>query len=125
MSKSPHSSSDREERCFETAFASLEEIVRKLEEGQLGLSESLVQYEAAVRYLKLCHEALAQAERKIMILTGIDAEGNAITEPLDDTSLTLEEKQDRRAKRRSSSAGDERPKRGEEASEIDNQRGLF
>lgn len=117
-----------EEHCFEAAFAKLEEIVRTLEEGQLGLSDSLARYAEAVQCLKQCHGALEQAERKIMLLTGTDAEGNPVAEPLDDQALTLEQKQQRRSQRRStrSPASDTAPKPGRAASgDVDNQRGLF
>ena len=93
----PISPGDRaDEHCFEVALSRLEAIVHRLEDGQLGLSESLASYEEAIGYLKQCHEALQQAERKIMVLTGVDAEGNPVAEPLDDQALTLEQKQQRR-----------------------------
>ena len=95
-----------DEHCFEDAFARLEAIVHRLEDGQLGLSASLASYEEAIGYLKQCHAALQQAERKIMVLTGVDAEGNPVTEPLDDQALTLEQKQQRRGRRRSANARD-------------------
>lgn len=128
MSKSEQRqpSAENESVCFEAAFARLEEIVRTLEDGQLGLGDSLAQYEAAVSCLKQCHEALAQAERKIMVLTGVDADGNPVTEPLEDASLTLEQKQERRARRRSSASGaSDRPSRRDASGEVDNPRGLF
>ncbi len=119
-------SAETESVCFETAFARLENIVRTLEDGQLGLGDSLAQYEAAVGCLKQCHEALAQAERRIMVLTGVDADGNPVTEPLEDASLTLEQKQERRARRRSSASGpSDKPSRKETTGEVDNPRGLF
>jgi exodeoxyribonuclease VII small subunit len=119
-------SAENESVCFEAAFARLETIVRTLEDGQLGLGESLSQYEAAVGCLKQCHEALAQAERRIMVLTGVDADGNPVTEPLEDASLTLEQKQERRARRRSSASGPiDKPARKETTGEVDNPRGLF
>lgn len=115
------------ESCFEEAFARLEAIVHRLEDGQLGLSESLAAYEEAVGYLKHCHQALEQAERKIMVLTGVDADGNPVTEPLDDQALTLEQKQQRRGRRRSANTRDA-PDDGPSSSptpDVDNQRGLF
>ena len=115
---------------FEQSFAKLEQIVHQLEEGQLGLSESLARYEEAVGYLKLCHETLREAERRIALLTGVDAEGNPVTEPFDDDALTLEEKQESRGRRRSRSPVDDssRPadkSAGKGDADVDNQRGLF
>lgn len=115
---------------FEQSFTKLEQIVRQLEEGQLGLSESLARYEEGVGYLRLCHQMLREAERKIALLTGVDAEGNPVTEPFDDAPLTLEEKQKSRARRRSRSASEDasrRPRRAEGPgdADVDNPRGLF
>jgi exodeoxyribonuclease VII small subunit len=121
-------------------MARLEEIVAQLEEGQLGLSESLARYEEGVQHLKQCHEALQRAERRIQLLTGVDEEGNPVTEPFDDEALTLEEKQQSRPQRRSSGGkgGRKRTRRGsakpsadtdspavEGDVDIDSQRGLF
>jgi len=88
------------ELTFEQALAQLEQTVRKLEEGQPGLSDALSLYEQGVRHLKQCHDALAKAERKIELLAGIDAAGNPITRPFDDSELTLEEKAESRGRRR-------------------------
>ncbi len=69
---------------FEESFAKVEEIVRKLEQGQIGLGESLEHYEQGVKHLKQCYDALEQAEQRIEMLTGLDREGNAKTTPLVD-----------------------------------------
>jgi len=69
---------------FEQALAELEQAVHDLEEGRIGLAESLARYEQGVRLLKLCHGMLESAERRIEILLGVDAEGNAVTAPFDD-----------------------------------------
>ena len=113
---------------FEQALAKLEEIVHTLEDGQLGLSQSLASYEEAVKCLKQCQEALQCAERKIVILTGTDADGNPVAEPFDDQALSLEEKQQRRRERRTSKgrSSSETPNPGTKGdADIDNQRGLF
>lgn len=90
-----------DEPTFEQALAQLEVIVRKLEEGQLGLSDALAQYEAGIGHLKRCYEALDKAERKIELLAGVDAAGNLVTRPFDDAELSLEEKAGTRSRRRS------------------------
>ena len=69
---------------FEDALASLEQIVRDLEEGKLGLAESLTRYESGVKLLKQCFGLLESAERRIELLTGVDAAGNPVTKPFDD-----------------------------------------
>ena len=66
---------------FERALADVESIVGKLESGELGLSDSLEQYEIGIRRLKQCHALLQQAERRVMLLSGVDSDGNPIAEP--------------------------------------------
>lgn len=91
-----------ESPSFEQALAALETIVHDLEEGRLGLEEAVGRYEAGVKLLKQCHALLAQAERRIELLTGVDALGQPVTEPFDEEgALTLEEKSKSRSKRRS------------------------
>jgi exodeoxyribonuclease VII small subunit len=74
------------EKTFEQALARLEEIVHLLEEGDLGLSEAMQRYEEGVKLLRQSYEMLEGAERKIELLSGVDAEGNPVTEPFDDTA---------------------------------------
>ncbi len=66
---------------FEAALASLEAIVHDLEDGDLGLAEALARYEQGIKHLRHCYDLLEQAERKIELLTGTDAEGRAKTVP--------------------------------------------
>jgi exodeoxyribonuclease VII small subunit len=54
---------------FEAAIAELETIVKKLEEGELTLEESLGLYERGVQLSRFCHARLEEAERRIEILT--------------------------------------------------------
>jgi len=91
-----------ESPSFEQALAALETIVHDLEEGRLGLGEAVGRYEAGVKLLKQCHALLTQAERRIELLTGVDAQGQPVVEPFDEeATLTLEEKSKSRSKRRS------------------------
>jgi exodeoxyribonuclease VII small subunit len=53
---------------FEAALAELESIVKKLEEGDLALEESLALYERGVKLSRFCHTRLEDAERRIEIL---------------------------------------------------------
>lgn len=69
---------------FEASLLRLDEIARILEDNRLGLNESLAVYEEGVKLLKECQKILQSAERKIELLTGVDAAGNAITVPFAD-----------------------------------------
>ena len=53
---------------FEAAIAELESIVKKLEEGDLPLEQSLRLYERGVELSRFCHSRLEEAERRIEIL---------------------------------------------------------
>lgn len=54
---------------FEEAFAELEQTVRKLEDGELALEESLVLYERGQALAQLCSRKLDEAELKIEQVT--------------------------------------------------------
>ncbi len=53
---------------FEAAIVELETIVKKLEEGDLPLEQSLALYERGVQLSRFCHARLEAAERRIEIL---------------------------------------------------------
>lgn len=90
---------------FEEALEQLEKIVHLLEEGDIGLSESLERYEEGIKLLRQSYELLERAERRIELLSGVDADGNAITQPFDATAtIDQTEHGSRRSRRRSSSS---------------------
>jgi len=86
---------------FEQALAELEKTVHDLEEGQIGLEESLARYENGVKLLRHCYNLLGGAQRRVELLSGVDAQGNPITRPIQEEEAgTLEEKARRRSRRR-------------------------
>jgi exodeoxyribonuclease VII small subunit len=50
---------------FEAAFAQLEAIVQRLEEGGLGLEEALRLYEEGMRLVKTCTDTIEAAELRL------------------------------------------------------------
>ncbi len=54
---------------FESALKSLEEIVAKLEGGDLTLDRALELFEEGVKLSRFCSERLEEAERKVEVLT--------------------------------------------------------
>ena len=78
---------------FEAALKRLEEIVHSLEEGNVGLNESLERYEEGVKLLRQSYELLERAERRIELLSGVDADGNPVPQPFDATA-TLDKASD-------------------------------
>lgn len=89
-----------DEVTFETSLATLEQIVRGLEDGQQGLGKSLQLYEQGIQNLQRCYQLLDEAEQKIELLTSVDDEGRAVTQPFDSTSGELAEKTGTRSRKR-------------------------
>lgn len=54
---------------FEQAMKRLEEIVEKMESGDLPLEDLIVRYEEGMKLVKICQERLAAAEQRIEIIT--------------------------------------------------------
>jgi len=79
----PETPAEDTPQTFECSLALLQQIVHELEEGNLGLETSLSRFEDGIRLLRNCYRILEQAEQKIELLTGVDAEGNVVTEPFD------------------------------------------
>jgi exodeoxyribonuclease VII small subunit len=107
---------------FEASLAEVEQIVARLESGELGLSESLQQYETGIKQLKRCHGLLDAAEQKVSLLSGFDADGNPITEPLDPLSQrTGSGRSVKRSQRTAEASSGEDP----DAQSVDDGAGLF
>lgn len=122
--KKPTSESDTP--SFEESLHELESIVAELESGKLGLSDALGRYEEGVKHLKSCHQLLERVERKIELLSGMDAEGNPLTEPFDEQEhASLEDKAAARGRRRTSGTTAATGKRKPTDLDIDDPRQLF
>ena len=91
---------------FEASLSALEKIVRKLEEGELTLEESLKLFEDGVRLSRECQERLGQAERRIEILLK-DEDGNPVLQAIGKEDVR-EEARETKAKRRIVFGEDER-----------------
>lgn len=59
---------------FEEAFERLEEIVAKLESGDVALEESLDLYTEGMTLVKFCNQKLTVAREKIETLSAKDSE---------------------------------------------------
>ncbi|TYS87521.1 exodeoxyribonuclease VII small subunit [Rossellomorea aquimaris] len=55
----------KEELSFETAMEQLEEIVEKLEEGEVPLEKALEFYQKGMDLSKYCHDTLQKAENQL------------------------------------------------------------
>lgn len=66
---------------FERALNELEKLVARMEEGELGLEESLKLYERGIELSKACQKALDAAEQRIRVLT--EKDGKSTLEPFE------------------------------------------
>lgn len=64
---------------FEKKLGRLEEIVNKMEKGDLALEESLALFEEGVKLSRECHQKLNDAESKVKLLVSMDQNGKATT----------------------------------------------
>jgi exodeoxyribonuclease VII small subunit len=58
----------KKEKAFEEALQELEEIVSRLEHGDLPLEEALQLFEEGVRLSRLCHAKLDEAQKRVEIV---------------------------------------------------------
>ena len=54
---------------FETSLVALEQLVEKMEHGEMSLEESLAAYERGVGLYRRCQSALEQAELRVRLLS--------------------------------------------------------
>ncbi len=87
---------------FEDALGQLDQIVRDLEDGSVGLEESMQRFETGIGLLRTCHKILENAEQNIELLTGFDADGNPVSTAFD-TTATAQQSKATAGKRKSAS----------------------
>lgn len=74
---------DISQMSFEQALRALEEVVKRLETGEVPLDESIALYERGEELRKACQARLDAAQARIEAIVG-DAEGQAVgTRPFD------------------------------------------
>ncbi len=65
---------------FEKKLTRLEEIVTKMEAGDLSLEDSLKLFEEGIKNSRECNDQLSKAEEKVKLLLRVDNDGKAVTE---------------------------------------------
>lgn len=55
---------------FEQALAALEQLVTRMETGQLPLDQSLLAYQQGVKLAQVCQQRLDQVEQQVQVLQG-------------------------------------------------------
>jgi exodeoxyribonuclease VII small subunit len=64
---------------FEKKLGRLEEIVQKMEKGELALDESLKLFEEGIKLSRDCHQRLNEAESKVKVLISVNDKGQTET----------------------------------------------
>ena len=57
-----------ENKTLEAMFASLEEVIQKLEQDEVSLEESFFLYQNGMELLKKCNDKIDAVEKKVQIL---------------------------------------------------------
>ena len=79
--KKPTAKPDEDRPDFETALQRLEEIVERLDEGNLPLAESLSLFKEGTKLARLCRELLSDAEVQVKnALEDVDGDEAALEE---------------------------------------------
>ncbi len=67
--------------AFEQSLSELDELVKKMESGDLSLEDSLKAFEQGVKLTRDCQKALTEAEQKVQLL--MENNGQLETRPFD------------------------------------------
>jgi exodeoxyribonuclease VII small subunit len=68
--------------AFEDALTELEQLVNRLEQGDISLEDSLQAFERGVILTRTCQKALQEAEQKVQIL--VEKDGTQTLENFND-----------------------------------------
>jgi exodeoxyribonuclease VII small subunit len=96
------------EVSFEKALEKLEKIVGELEAGNVSLEDALSRYEEGIKLSRLCQEKLAQAEKKIEVLSK-SVKGEFVRKPFEESDESEAEEAPRARKSKKSAAAEGEP----------------
>ncbi len=65
---------EKQELSFEEAMSALEEVVAKLEQGDVPLEKAIAMFQEGMELSKTCHEKLQQVEKQMDQILHIDGE---------------------------------------------------
>ena len=96
----------------------IQSIVDQLEEGSIGLEESMQRFERGTTLLKNCYDLLKNAEQRIEVLTARGDDGPLQSEPFD-ASATHEQKAPKAGRRKKKTTRKKKPPADEPTPEDD------
>ena len=70
---------------FEQSLEALESIIARVESGEIGLEESIDEYERGVELIRRCREILEKAEQRVRRLSLEELEKGAGSSPIDES----------------------------------------
>ncbi len=83
MNAKPETTKPADDARFEDALGELEGVVRRLEQGELPLEDSLVAFERGMALVKQLSKRLEDIERRVEVLLKRD-DGTLVTRTLED-----------------------------------------
>ncbi|MAD47619.1 MAG: exodeoxyribonuclease VII small subunit [Oceanospirillaceae bacterium] len=66
---------------FEQALKELEQLVVRMESGELTLEDSLQAFEQGIGLTRQCQQALSSAEQRVQVL--LEQNGSSVAQPFD------------------------------------------
>lgn len=72
MTKGRKKAAEDDQPDFESSITELEQLVEKMEKGELSLNESLSHFERGVTLSRQCHRMLEEARQAVTVLTDPD-----------------------------------------------------
>jgi exodeoxyribonuclease VII small subunit len=74
---------NQKQPTFEDMLSQLESIVKGIEEGRIGLQQSIAEYEKGMKLIQQCRKMLADAEAKVQKLQ-LSETGQLTPAPMDE-----------------------------------------
>lgn len=57
---------------LEEAFSQLEDVIAKMQSGELTLEQSFQKYEEGMKLIQSCHSAIDKVEKKLQVIEGVE-----------------------------------------------------
>ncbi len=68
-------------KTFEEASARLDELVERMESGQLPLDDMIAAFEEGRRLVAFCNAKLSEVQKRVEVIKAQEADGTIVREP--------------------------------------------